>query len=521
MIKFKETVEELFGMQQTTVNKTGQWRYYAPVRKEKTAPCSAACPLQNNPAQWVEKVKKEDYWQAWQLLARTNPFPAITGHICAHFCEEKCRRGQYDEPVAIGELEKQIGLWRLEHYRPQNKPNHKKALPQRQVAIIGSGPAGLACAYYLAQLDLQPVVFERFSEPGGLLAWGIPGFRLPRQILQTELAILQDLGVKFKTQREVALADYELLRQEFAAVFLATGAGKEKILPIPGAELAGVKGAISYLRSAHLGEIDIQPRHVVVIGGGNTAMDAAMTARRQGAHVTIVYRRTQGQMPAHSSALSAAKAAGVQILEKTEPVEILGSNKVEKVVLWKKKTETIVQECDLLLYAIGQRKGDLPAGLVPIGREGVKTNIPGVYLGGDMRTGPASVAAAIAAGREAAREIADYLQVKQAHIEAIMAPPLGQRPVVNKQCNVYFSMYPKQRRSGEPPQEAARCFSCGHCNQCGLCWLFCPDLAIQSREHNFAILLDYCKGCGICAQECPAGVLEMEEEEDASKNFDR
>lgn len=512
------------GTMPAQVNKTGDWRFSTPVRREKTSPCTAACPLHNGIAEWMEFVQKGDMAAAWRVVSRFNPFPAITGHVCYHFCEEDCSRRTYDEALAVGEVEKQIGLWRHRQFASGKAMQRKRPLSVH-VAVVGSGPAGLACAYYLIMLGARVTVFEKQPVPGGMLALGIPEYRLPRDVLERELAILRSLGVTFKTGIEIGKdITLEKLGNEYQAVFLATGAAAETTLGVEGDALSGVYGALEYLGAVHLGKDVPNPQSVIVIGGGNAAIDAACTARLRGARVAVAYRRSREAMPAHPDEVRAAEQAGVQFLFQVAPEAILGTTAVEKIRLV--RTETAKREeavrtvpnssftlgCEMVLVATGQKPDfsylNEPVSLSPVspltGREGI-------FAGGDLTTGPANVAAAIACGREGARAIAAYLEIDLTNKEGVViAPPYDTSAPVISHNSLNPCVFPRQGRSAGLEAEAGRCLSCGRCNHCGICWTFCPDIAIEPEERDFAFLLDYCKGCGICVKECPGGVLEME-----------
>jgi NADPH-dependent glutamate synthase beta subunit-like oxidoreductase/ferredoxin len=520
----------------TVVNKTGDWRFSTPLRQEKTSPCTSACPLHNGIAAWVEKIRQGDYEGAWNILSRFNPFPSLTGYVCYHFCEDSCSRREYDEAIAVGQLEKQVGLWRQKQF-PAGRGFIRLTHPLSfSAAVIGSGPAGLACAYYLAMLGIRVTIFEKQPVAGGMLALGIPEYRLPRDVLQRELAMLRALGVTIQTGmelgRDITLAKLE---RDYQAVFLATGAAREKQLHVSGEELPNVLGALDYLRAVHLSEDLPSPRSVVVIGGGNAAIDAACVARLRGVRVAVAYRRTREAMPAHPDEVRAAEEAGVQFLYQVTPVEILGEDRADSIRFVRTETtrreekvrivpnSAFSLECDLVLVAAGQ-EADLTAigESLQLSETEPLTNKPGVFVGGDLVTGPATVAAAIAAGREGARAIASYLEIDLTTDQgSVFSPPKDESvPVIEyKFLNPFI--YPKQGRSARPETEAGRCLSCGHCNKCGVCWTFCPDIAIAAQEQDFAFLLDYCKGCGICVRECPGGVLEMEVGDGGTENNHR
>ncbi|EEG76342.1 FAD-dependent oxidoreductase [Dethiobacter alkaliphilus] len=513
------------GSMPAIMNKTGDWRFATPVKREKTAPCRAACPLHNNIAHWVGQVKNGDMAAAWEILSRSNPFPAITGYVCYNFCQEKCNRQEYDEAVAIGELEKQVGLWRHKQFALSPPgPATGRELPAR-VAVVGAGPAGLACAYYLRALGVQVVVLERERVAGGLLAWGIPEYRLPRDVLAQEIQLLLNMGVNFRfgveLNRDITLS---VLEEDYDAVFLATGAAEEKELGVAGEKLSGVYGALQYLRTVHLGDAVPEGQNVVVVGGGNAAIDAACTARLRGAEVVVVYRRSREAMPAHPEEVRAAEEAGVQFLFQVAPQAVLGENSVEQIQLVRTAAESrerpvriipnsgFTLDCDTVLVAVGQKPQyeALGSGVV-INSASPVTGKTGVFAGGDLSTGPATVAAAIAAGREGARSIAGYLEIgSQSDTEAVFAEVLGRSEPVSEFRPVNPFLYPRSKQSANPQEEAGRCQSCGQCNGCSVCWLFCPDMAVLEGEADCRLELEYCKGCGICVRECPAGVLEME-----------
>jgi NADPH-dependent glutamate synthase beta subunit-like oxidoreductase/Pyruvate/2-oxoacid:ferredoxin oxidoreductase delta subunit len=506
------------------VNKTGDWRFTTPLRRDKISPCTAACPLHNGIAFWMDKIRDGDFAGAWSVLSGYNPFPAITGHVCYHYCESECSRGGYDEAVAISELEKQVGLWR-QQAQPRNGANHSVNRPAYRAAVVGSGPAGLACAYYLTMLGVQVTVYEKQPVAGGLLALGIPEYRLPRDILGKELMMLEALGVRFQMNTELGRdITLDQLQETSDTVFLATGASREKSLAVPGEGLTGVMGALAYLRAVHLGKDVPSPRSVVVIGGGNAAIDAACVARLRGSRVVVAYRRAKEAMPAHAEEVGAAQEAGVQFLFQVAPVEIAGGTGVEQLRLVRTEAvrrgenvkivpnSSFTLDCDLLLVATGQEPElSFSHDLLRVSGESVMTSVGGIFAGGDVTTGPANVAAAIAAGREGARAIARYLEIEQNNEPVpVIAPPFAQTAPIVEYTSLNPFIYPKEGRSACPETEAGRCLSCGHCNRCGVCWAFCPDLAVAEEGNEYQFLLDYCKGCGICVKECPGGVLEME-----------
>lgn len=509
----------------TLANKTGSWRFLTPIRKEKEAPCRGGCPLENGIPYWMEKVKAGDFAGAWSILEQYNPFPTLTGYVCYNFCEGECNRAKWDEEIAIQNLEKDIGIWRHEEYNKGKVPDNLGKRKKEKIAVIGSGPAGLSSAYYLQKTGFQVTIYEKLPLAGGMLAVGIPEYRLPRAVLLTELAILKSLGVEIRTGIEIGKdIKFKDLKREYDAVISAPGAHENKVLGIDGEGLKGVMGAMEYLKALHLGEDIVIEDSVVVIGGGNVALDAATCARFRGAkEVTLVYRRSREDMPAHASEIKAAEEAGVNFIFQGLPTQILGQEKVTGIEFVRTKpskrgeTAAVIPDSKFVLTvgtvisAVGQET-DLTYMEEAIEEDSPKQEVAasaeGVFIAGDAAYGPENVPAAIFSGRKTALAVASYLGVKEAELAGIMPPRDIDVPVVTfEETNPY--VYPIQGRFLSPVEEANRCLSCGHCNKCGICWVFCPDTAVE-EEKDFEIKLDYCKGCGICVKECPGGVLEME-----------
>ncbi|MDO9535126.1 MAG: FAD-dependent oxidoreductase [Bacillota bacterium] len=500
----------------TRVNKTGLWRFLTPVRKEKISPCRSHCPLESGIPRWMNKVKEGNWEEAWQIMREYNPFPAIIGYVCYQFCVEKCSRALYDEPIAIGEVEKEIGLWRHKNYE------HKNSIPEREkskkVVIVGSGPAGLSCAFYLNMLGVSVTILEKLPVAGGLLATGIPEYRLPRDILKKELEILKAEGIVIKTDYEVGKDDLPNLQDNFDAVLLAVGAQESKPLRIKGEDLSGVTGGVEFLRDLHLGKLKEVEGRVIVIGGGNAAVDAACAAKRNGAEeVTLLYRRGEEEMPAHPHEIKAAVEAGVNFIFQTVVEEIIGESKVQKVRAGKTALSCRGEEinvlagtefyldCNLIIAAAGQESK----------LSEVAPSFPGeplIFAAGDAVSGPSTVAGAIFSGREAALNLFSMLEHgKESNESFQIASPLNGKEEIVSFESLNSTLYSRQKRFDQPQEEAGRCFNCGLCSKCGVCWIFCPDLSVDGLSGDFEFLLDYCKGCGICVTECPTGVLTMEE----------
>jgi NADH-quinone oxidoreductase subunit F len=397
------------------------------------APCQNACPTDQNAWGYVTLISEGKFKEAIALIKEANPFPAVLGRVCYHPCESKCRRAQIDQPVAICALKRfaaDVDMATFPSFRPVTaKPNDIK------VAIIGAGPAGLSAAYFLALKGYKPTVFEALSVPGGMLAVGIPDYRLPRDILNAEIKSITDIGVeiKYNTQFGKDITSESLFKDGYGAILLATGAHKGQKLGIPGEEASGVADGVTFLRAVNLNEIVKTEGKVVVIGGGNVAIDAARAALRLGAEeVSVLYRRERDDMPAYVEEIDEAEHEGVKIHTLVAPDKIISKNgkvtgvECTRMALGKfdksgRRSPNVIEgsgftiDADMVIAAIGQSPD-----LSYLNGEGIKvTNNntvevdkytlsagkEGFYAAGDNVRGPASVVEAVADGKKAAMAI--------------------------------------------------------------------------------------------------------------------
>lgn len=541
--------------QTSLFNKTGLWRYASPRYVQRTPPCQVGCPAGHDIRDYLRLIREDRIKEASELIRTKSPIPSTCGRVCYRPCEDVCNRVEFDEPLAIREIERFLGDYGL----TSPLPNIEKARKGQKAAIVGSGPAGLTCAWRLRQLAYEVTIFEAGSVPGGMLVTAIPEYRLPRAIIEKEIGLIISLGVEIVTGvrigRDLGLDD--LFGRGYKAIFLAIGAQESQKLHVVGEEGDGVIGGLEFLREAKQGKKPKLGEQVAVIGGGNVAIDAARTALRLGTkQVTILYRRSSEEMPASEEEVESAQVEGVRIQYLVSPIEVIRSNgklgglRLVRMELAEpdasgrrrpvpiKGSEFNIQ-VDSVVTAIGQAVDSSllgeesgiqtsDNGLLVAAPDTLATSRPGVFAGGDGVTGPASVVHAIAAGKKAATSIDRYLKGKPSGV-----PATEEKPVAFEELNMaYFKpgrrvltreVSSSQRLKGfsevqlgyneeEVLGEVERCFSCGLCTACDNCWLMCPDVAVSRESGGYTIDYEYCKGCGICVKECPTSAIVMEAE---------
>jgi NADH-quinone oxidoreductase subunit F len=392
------------------------------------APCVNACPSEVDVSRYVAYMAEGKLKEAFIVHMENNPFPSVCARVCPAFCEGPCERGKFDEPVAIREIKRLFADWAIESGIKFIAPEEPK---KEKIAIIGSGPAGLSCAFYLTRLGYKPVVFESLPVKGGMMQIGIPDYRLPKNMLDSEIKRIEDSGVEIKVNSNIGTIK-ELKDNGFDAVFIGIGAHESLKIGVPGEELPGVLGGIEFLREASLNEkFDLRSKKLVVVGGGSTAMDDARTARRLGAEsVTVIYRRSKEEMPAQRAEIEEAEEERIDIKLLHNPVEFIGKDKIEKVRLIKMafkgfdrngRRKPIPVEgseyeipADLVILCLGQRpKLSMFAeevetnknGTITIDQDNFETSMPGVFAGGDAVRGPSTIIESVADGRKSAISI--------------------------------------------------------------------------------------------------------------------
>ncbi|HBD10364.1 MAG TPA: glutamate synthase, partial [Syntrophobacteraceae bacterium] len=495
---------------------------------------------------WLFHAESGNYEQAWRALTVNNPLPAIMGRVCYHPCEGACNRQYVDAAVGINSVERFLGDEAIKRNWQFDKP---EKLSGKRVLVVGAGPSGLSAAYHLAKLGHQVEIQEAGPFAGGMMRFGIPKYRLPREILDAEVQRILDLGVGLKLNAKVANIQESMQAGGFDAAFLAVGAHIGKRAYIPANEAAKIVDAISVLRSMEGEEKPMLGRRVIVYGGGNTAIDVARTAKRMGAEPIIVYRRNREKAPAHDFEIEEALQEGIMVkwlstIKQADMGQEGGSITIEKMALDETgfpqptgEFETL--EADSVVLALGQDVDlsllegvpglEVKSGTVQVGPN-MMTGHPGIFAGGDMVPSERTVTVAVGHGKKAARHIDAWLRN-----ETYAPPPKHEQAGIEKLNTWYYSEAPHTvrpvldiiRRQSTFEEvlggldetnalfEARRCLSCGNCFECDNCYGVCPDNAVikLGTGKGFQFNLDYCKGCGVCAAECPCGAIRMVPEE--------
>ena len=519
-------------------NHTGSWRVEKPEYVHRMPPCNNACPAGENIQNWLYIAEDGSYESAWRALVQENPFPAIMGRVCYHPCQDVCNRSFLDEAVGINSVERFLGDHALEKGWVIPAPEKESGF---KVLIIGAGPAGLSAAYHLRRLGHDVTVRDATHAPGGMMRYGIPKYRLPREVFDAEIDRIKAMGIKFEMNTRVDDV-HEAMDEGFHAVFMAIGAQLSKRAYIPASEAARILDAIKVLHDVEEGNQPLLGRKVVVYGGGNTAMDVARTAKRLGAEeAVIVYRRTRDKAPANDLEITEALEEGI-LVKWLSTVNHVGQHelRIEKMELDDKgfpqptgEFETL--EADSLILALGQEVDfsllgnsadlDVADGTMSVDAT-MMTSHPGIFAGGDMVPADRTVTTGVGHGKKAARNIDAWLRstayenVKNTDVVTYEqlnswyytdAPHVVRERLEATRRAKDFSEVVKGLDESNALYEARRCMSCGNCFECDNCFGVCPDNAIikLGPGKGFEINLDYCKGCGICVSECPSSSIVM------------
>ena len=557
----------------TEINKTGTWRFVRPKYHEKTAPCSAACPAGEDIARIEMLSNQGRYQDAAETILLENPFPSVCGRVCFHPCETACNRAGFDDPVAIHALERFIGDIAI---RDELTLKLKK-FPEngKTVCIVGAGPSGLAAGFFLSQLGFSCDIYEARSEPGGILRWGIPRYRLPDDVVASEIERIKKTGVKIICNTPVTQNFLQDAKDRYHALFIGCGHGRSLKMNIPGENMAF--DGLEFLSILRKGKAVPSNGTAAVIGGGNTAIDVARSLVRLGATTTLVYRRRKQDMPAFKDEVEMADKEGVRIMELYSPIEINEDDGEYVLSLQRMKTSGMetdrgrarvipdgqitqhlrVQKIIVAIGAEPSASWQFPshenAEPLYLSHCTFTASEPPLLFGGDLTNTIKSVTDAVASGKQAAMALDIFFkQGRHAITDRLNSCLVGNGPALSMECYMggkrlirnphivsyddinldYFSQTPRVESEtlainkrmnsfdeieatftiNQAMEETRRCFNCGICNACDNCRIFCPEIAVILKGAKRQINLDYCKGCGICVFECPRSAMDLEEE---------